>query len=151
MSDLYELEKHNVCIEEIWPLPNGHVPASMIEFMEELGELPGTLIETLGWAGDPFDLMETSEMLFEGPGGVALKAWQSLMGDLRLRGKSGFLVHLRRPRMKYGLDNSQSANWGIQTSYCLFSETIDGAIANAVALAKDLDALGYRQAQRAQA
>jgi len=151
MSDLYELEKHNVCIAEFWPLPNGHVPASLIDFMEELGELPGSLVETLGWAGDPFYLMETSEMLFDGPGGGALCAWQSLMRDLELRGKAGFLVHLRRPLIKYGPDQILSINWAIQSSYCGFSETIDGAIATALALAKDLDALGYRDAKRAQA
>lgn len=151
MSTLYELQKHHVMIADIWPLPNGQPPASMIEFMEDMGELPRTLVEALAWSGDPLDIMDRSELLFDGPGGVALKAWQTLMDDLKQRGKAGFLVHFRRPWIKYESNEIQSVHWNVQTSYCAFSETIDGAIATVVALARDVDGLGFAKAKEAQA
>ena len=151
MSNLYDLQKHHVMIADIWPLPNGQPPTTMIEFMEDFGELPRALVEALAWSGDPLDIMDRTELLFDGPGGGAFEAWQSLMGDLELRGKAGFLVHFRRPWIKYGPDKIQSVHWNVQTSYCGFSETIDGAVATAVALANDVDALGFSEAKRAQA
>lgn len=147
MQSLYQLTPENLRIERIWPLPNGEPPESMLDFIEEQGSLPGNLTELLGWDATA----EWFQDLFRGAYDEDSRgAWEELFYSIECRvKKSGFLAEIHRPVMSYRADGSCSFSWGHHHVFCLFGETIESIVEQAIAWAKATDEAGFAKAREA--
>lgn len=147
MSVFYSLREDQLRIERIWPLPNGNVPESMIEFVEGMQKLPDALIAAAGSATRHAAL---DSPLFNGPGDDECEeAWEELFGTLEWAGKTGFLAEVHRPVMKYRGDGVYSYSWGHYQISCFFGETIDSIVQQAIEWASITDASARAKAQGA--
>lgn len=147
MQSLYQLTTEKLRIERIWPLPNGQCSESMIDFMGDREALPDALNELLGWSAKSPDW---SQDLFNGESDDDCEeAWDELCYRIENLKKSGFLAEVHRPVMSYRADRTCSFSWGHVRILCVFGETIDSIVEQAIAWAKATDEAGFAKAREA--